>query len=127
METNGFYIINVHLKSGVDHSVIRNSQINDVVSSLPAGKKIILCGDFNATPNEKIHEILENNGMKCVSKLDRTTYRKRNNGDIISLTLDYVYCSSITLIGSETSVTDIFLPTENYPSDHLYITSEFRT
>ncbi len=103
---------------------------------------VILCGDFNAIPDESCHKIVEDLGLKsCNVKLYTTTYKLSTYGilplengkvipKVIDRVIDYIYVGknfdvvNIRVKHTREDQKNFFLPTKDYPSDHLYVCVE---
>ncbi|XP_039251600.2 nocturnin-like [Styela clava] len=145
---NQILVGTTHLKAKAGYENLRLSQGNDILRYLQPYLKsdipIVLCGDFNATPNEPVYKVMReyndnsfnsaytslsnpqttNNGYND-SEPPYTTWCIRPSGENPK-TVDYVFYSkcyfninSILELPSDELIGPNRLPSLNYPSDHL--------
>lgn len=133
-----------HLKSKAQFEKLRLSQGNHLLNEMKrfaCTKPFMICGDFNATPNEQVykHYISSttprlNSGYATYNKIepDFTSWKYRKEGES-KYTGDYIWysCDDFKMIGllklpSVELIGKIGLPNEKYPTDHLALCAEFR-
>jgi len=119
------YIYNVHLKSKHEFHDVRKKQIEFLMDFI--GKQnnnnIIVCGDFNARPEEKLHSIMRENLFVPISNTQKATTHKYRRGELVCETIDYIYMRSSRMYDWTTAEynCDKILPNEECPSDHGYV------
>ena len=93
------------------------------------GLPLILCGDFNADPNETVYKTITNR-LKSVYKEGLkeeplfTTWTKRQSEKELKRTLDYIFYTKnhfkvSALLALESQDVTEPIPNRLYPSDHL--------
>ncbi|GAB1601754.1 nocturnin-like isoform X1 [Argonauta hians] len=107
---------------------------------------IIICGDFNADPFEKIYDTFVKDELRLLSAYTKlsdknieppyTTWKVRGSSreaKDICRTVDYIWCSQRSLeilsllnLPTEEDVGKNRLPSHSYPSDHLSLVCDFR-
>lgn len=125
-------IINAHLKAKLEFSYVRTGQIKYLLS-LVDDTPHILCGDFNASPDEfsfrALNEKFDWTQINCRSF---TTLKRRTKDVLITRISDYIYYqrNSLTLIDNTFELHKNLLsngwPDSNMPSDHRPVTSTLK-
>jgi len=156
---NNFCILNTHLKAFDEFEEIRVYQVESIFQMLTKYKifldnfkkfkcnSIILCGDFNASPNFKSIENINNFNFNDnilikfspvfnyfeQEKEDYEEYSlciyKENN--LIKKAIDYIFFTkNVEILNKQIERKEIDislgLPSKYFPSDHLYLKIEFR-
>ncbi len=118
-------------------SSIRKEQgraLLDFVNSNSCGSATVICGDFNAQPDEPVYELLLQSPMNLDSAYaaadhgeepQYTSWKIREDGEQRQ-TLDYIFYSknrlavdSVLQFPTEGEIGQCRLPSLKYPSDHL--------
>ena len=137
LRTERKFIVGVtHLKAKDGNECIRAAQGKNLLGKLwkmgsDCGvSPIVLCGDFNAAPNELVYKEMRDNGLdssySCAAKSEPafTTWKYRPTGEV-RRTIDYVWHSPKFVVHNylETPSQDVIgrtaLPSFLFPSDHL--------
>lgn len=135
-----------HLKAKEGNEMIRLEQGKDLLFNITQMKcatgsdtkvlPILLCGDFNATPDEPMYQEMLKEGLKSAyfaaarQEAQFTTWKFRPKGEVCH-TIDYVWHSSEFIVRNylEIPTKDIVgstaLPTAEFPSDHLSLVFDF--
>ncbi|XP_041357535.1 nocturnin-like [Gigantopelta aegis] len=142
------YIAVTHLKSKRPYFKLRHEQgkwLVDYLSQLVGDIPIVICGDFNADPDEKVYEEFLSSTMSlksaytCLSHSGTeppyTTWKVRGSPkgqQDICRTLDYIWYSfknlsvcSLLKFPTAEELGDNRLPSFQYPSDHLSLVCDF--
>ncbi|CAD8086794.1 unnamed protein product [Paramecium primaurelia] len=124
-----FVLIVTHLKAKTDFEKIRRNQLEQINKQLKEDK-IILCGDFNTQPQlEAVSNFIEISGMKCTNITVPTT--SKNRGKLETNIKDYIFYKGVHLKQSQVGPTDGVeinengLPSQQFPSDHIFLIGEF--
>lgn len=127
-------VVSTHLKSGKNYEKYRIAQASHLMKFLEKTKSnaIILCGDFNCSPNSPSYNKIVNSsiGLKSAylntlepsSEPKFTTYKKRE--EIEYGTIDYIFLKNFDVdyvlnLPSLSTIEKTSLPSSLYPSDHL--------
>lgn len=131
-----------HLKAKEGNESIRAAQGKDILGKIEEMKRengvlpIVLCGDFNATPDEPVYKEMRNNGFEssyltaAKSEPAFTTWKYRPEGEV-RRTIDYVWHSPALVvhnyleIPSQDVIGKTALPSLNFPSDHVSLVFDF--
>ena len=135
-----------HLKAKEGNETIRLAQGKDLLLNLRQMKcdmgnatKVpltLVCGDFNATPDEPIYQEILENGLKssylsaAKHEAHFTTWKFRPKGEVCH-TIDYVWHSlefiprNFLAIPSKDIIGEAALPSVDFPSDHLPLVFDF--
>jgi nocturnin len=135
-----------HLKAKEGNERIRLAQGKDLLLNLRQIKcdmgsatkvlSTLVCGDFNATPDEAIYQEMLDNGLnssyQSAAKQEAyfTTWKFRPKGEVCH-TIDYVWHSSgfnprnFLEIPSKDVIGEAALPSVDFPSDHLSLVFDF--
>ncbi|CAB3979366.1 Hypothetical predicted protein [Paramuricea clavata] len=136
-----------HLKAKEGNEMIRLAQGKDLLLNLRQTKcgmgsstkdlPVLVCGDFNATPNEPIYQEMRENGLKSAyliaakHEAQFTTWKFRPKGEVCH-TIDYVWHSSEFIarnfleVPSKDIIGKAALPSVDFPSDHLSLVFDFK-
>lgn len=138
-----------HFKAKKDYSVLRLAQgehLLEEMASFAKNQPVIICGDFNAPPDEPVYRHFSNNkahqwlmvssthaGSYYNEKEPQfTSWKFRANGEV-KYTIDYIWVStdkivvdSVWQLPTEKEIGEGGLPCTSYPSDHLAICSYIR-
>ncbi|CAD8097405.1 unnamed protein product [Paramecium sonneborni] len=124
-----FILIATHLKAKTEFENIRRTQLEQLNKYLQENK-IILCGDFNTQPQlEAVSNFMEISGMKCTNITIPTT--SKNRGKLETNIKDYIFYKGVQLKQSQVGPTEGVqldengLPSEKFPSDHIFLIGEF--
>lgn len=152
LNKNTFFILVLHLKAKEDYENIRKVQVEELINVI---KELILShncvdmivtGDFNSKPNTEtmclIRDFLIEDKIffksvvdlnEVVNKSLFSSIKKRDK--IYSYFIDYIFYSDrFKLLNTHMALSNLsyddfvlmnFLPSKEYPSDHLYVCSEF--
>ena len=145
---NTFAIMVTHLKAWEKNEKIRIKQINKLFNNMENDKnlknlkinKIILCGDLNTNPDSDCIKLILNNNLQSVFDISEESKDVGNYTLVIDtvdegikkLKYDYIFYSNNNIeIINRILPTNFFdfergLPNENFPSDHLYLFTEFK-
>lgn len=124
------HIVNCHLKAKPQFENERGLQITHLLSLELRGKTVI-CGDFNATPEEAAIQLLRDHGYRWIhdpySPL-YTTMKRRNIDNIIVRVSDYIFTSASLQACTQGPQLSYMLPidgwpNEDMPSDHAPISA----
>lgn len=140
-----------HLKAKREGRELRNAQGRHLfaeVASFADGLPIVVCGDFNATPDEPVYEYFSGRDSNSQRPLAlASSYASRYYGDKeppltswkfrpageSQYTIDYIWFTSDSLkvdsiwtLPTEEEIGPNGLPSPSYPSDHLSLCSCFR-
>lgn len=132
-----------HLKAKRDFSVLRAAQGEHLLAEMASFAKnehVIVCGDFNAPPEEPVYQsFTKNKACHCVALASTyagsehhenkepkfTSWKIRANGEA-KYTIDYIWISkdkmcvnSVWKLPTEEEIGINALPCKCYPSDHL--------
>ncbi|XP_023024064.1 NADP/NADPH phosphatase nocturnin isoform X2 [Leptinotarsa decemlineata] len=146
-------VTTTHLKArnGALLSTLRNEQGKDLLSFVQnecKGRPLILCGDFNAEPNEPIYQTILENPLNLgsayadcdpnttLSSAQRepsyTTWKIRGEGEVCH-TIDYIFYSKSSLeleavldFPSGEEIGEHRVPSFSYPSDHFSLICDFK-
>ena len=147
-QTNGKFLAAVtHLKAKEGNEKIRLAQGKDLLLNLKQIKcgigsdtkelPILVCGDFNATPDEPIYQEMLNNGLQSAylsaakHEAQFTTWKFRPKVEVCH-TIDYVWHSSEFIawnfleIPPKDVIGEAALPSIDFPSDHLSLVFDFK-
>ena len=144
---NMFAILVTHLRAWDKNENIRIKQINKLFYNMANDNnlknlkinKIIICGDLNTNPNSNcVKNILDN---KFISVFD-ISKESENDGNytmvidtvdegLKKLKFDYIFINNNIEILNKTLPINYLdfekgLPNENFPSDHIYLFTEFK-
>ena len=145
---NELYIAVTHLKSKKPYSQIRLEQgkwLVNYLSKLVGNIPIVICGDFNAEPDEKVYDEFSKSMMclksayTCLSargdEPPYTTWKVRGSPkgqQDIFCTIDYIWYSfkslsvcSLLKFPTADELGENRLPSFEYPSDHLSLVCDF--
>lgn len=141
-----------HLKAkreGRDRRTAQGKHLLSELASFSENHPVIVCGDFNATPDEPVYEYFSGNGSgssKPPLKLSSsyatsyygngepplTSWKFREAGES-QYTIDYIWFSpdslkvdSIWTVPTEGEIGKDGLPCKRYPSDHVSMCTSFR-
>ena len=141
---NIFSVIVTHLKAWDKNEKIRIKQVNKLFYLLSNDKnfknlkinKIIICGDFNTNPNSYCIKQVLDNKFNSVFNLnnDNENYTMSIDSEkegIKKLKFDYIFINNNIeivnkLLPSEFLDFEKGIPNEKFPSDHLYLFTEFK-
>ena len=140
-----FVLIITHLIAREKNEKTRVKQINNLFYNLANDNylknfkinKIIFCGDLNTNPDSKCIDIILKNNFKSVFDISN---KNDNNYTIVidtideglkKLKFDYIFITDNIEIKNKILPTNFLdfekgLPNENFPSDHIYLFSEFK-
>ena len=144
---NIFVIIVTHLKAWEKNENIRIKQVNQLFYSMANDKnlnnlkinKIIICGDLNTNPDSECIKIITNNKFNSVFDISEQSKNDGNYTMVIDtvdeglkkLKYDYIFTNNnieilkkilpINFLNFEKGI-----PNENFPSDHIYLFTEFK-
>lgn len=116
--------------------LLRIKQIQSEMESCAKPLPSLVCGDFNATPEEPVCQEMVQNCFKSAhvsaAKLEApfTTWKYRPKGQVCH-TIDYVWHSSeftarnFLQLPSKNAIGETALPTADFPSDHLSLVFDF--
>ncbi len=129
-----------HLKAKRDYLVRRAAQGEHLLTEMASFAKtehVIICGDFNATPDEPVYTFFTNNEAHKSLALASTyaessneepkltSWKIRANGES-KYTIDYIWIlqdkmviNSVWRLPTEEEIGPNALPSPSYPSDHL--------
>lgn len=143
LRKNRTFVVGVtHLKAKRGNENIRLAQGKDILGKLQEMRRdnevlpIVLCGDFNATPDEPVYKEMRNKGLEssyltaAKSEPAFTTWKYRPGGEVRH-TIDYVWHSPLIVlhnyleIPSEDVIGETALPSLSFPSDHLSLVFDF--
>ncbi|OMJ87710.1 hypothetical protein SteCoe_10554 [Stentor coeruleus] len=127
-------VVSTHLKSGKKYEKYRVAQARYLMKFLEKTEAdaIILCGDFNCSPNSPSYNTIVNSsiGLKSAylntlepsSEPKFTTYKMRE--EIEYSTIDYIFLKNFDVdyvlnLPSLSFIEKTSLPSSTYPSDHL--------
>ena len=132
-----------HLKAKKDFEGLRHSQGNELLKSISESlgddKTLLVFGDFNAKPMERVCQLMEDNQYACLknayvtatgSNPKFTTWKIRPDIEV-EHTIDYIWhtpnlnVTGCLKIPESNSVPDDRLPCLQYPSDHLSLVFDF--
>lgn len=141
-----------HLKARSGWEWLRSAQGSDLLRHLHTLVQkhsaesphvpLLVCGDFNATPNEEVYRRFATSALgldsaykmlsrDCVAEPDYTTWKIRPSGECCT-TLDYIWYSRDSLrvdavleLPTEEQIGLNRLPSFSYPSDHLSLVCDF--
>jgi len=141
---NFFVIIITHLIARDKNEKARIKQINKLFYNLSNDtliknfkiNKIILCGDLNTNPDSECINIISKNNFKSVFDISN---KENENYTIVidtideglkKLKFDYIFISDNINIKNKILPINFLdfekgLPNENFPSDHIYLFTEF--
>ena len=141
---NFFVIIITHLIARDKNEKARIKQINKLFYNLSNDtliknlkiNKIILCGDLNTNPDSECVNIILKNNFKSVFDISN---KENDNYTIVidtideglkKLKFDYIFISDNINIKNKIIPLNFLdfekgLPNENFPSDHIYLFTEF--
>ena len=144
---NIFVIIVTHLKAWEKNENIRIKQVNQLFYSMANDKnlnnlkinKIIICGDLNTNPDSECIKIITDNKFNSVFDISEQSKNDGNYTMVIDtvdeglkkLKYDYIFTNNnieilkkilpINFLNFEKGI-----PNENFPSDHIYLFTEFK-
>eukprot|EP00117_Sycon_ciliatum_P014539 scpid81401/ scgid14761/ Nocturnin; Rhythmic message 1 len=128
-----------HLKSKSTFSALRAAQgkhLLDELATISADMPTIVCGDFNADPDEDVCDLFRHHEPPYSSVYpnepdDFTTWKFRPNGEACH-TIDYIWfrptglrAGSRLALASKAEIGGAGLPCIRYPSDHLALACDF--
>ncbi|KAB7506094.1 Nocturnin [Armadillidium nasatum] len=140
-----FVVLTTHLKArqGALLASLRHEQGMDLLSFLEEFRQkrpSIVCGDFNAEPNEPVYEVMTNSNPKLSSayarlndgeELPYSTWKIRGSGEI-KHNIDYIFFTEdqLTVEGGLDMPTEMEIgpervPSAAYPSDHFSLICDF--
>ena len=141
---NIFCLIITHLKAWDKNEQIRIKQVNNLINNLKNDNnlkklkisKYILCGDFNTGPDSECIKIMIKNGFKSVFENEEKDNNKYTmvidtmDEGIKKLKFDYIFISdNINVINKIMPIEYLNfekgIPNENFPSDHIFLQTEF--
>ncbi|XP_064405292.1 nocturnin-like isoform X2 [Halichondria panicea] len=135
-----------HLKAKRDYQALRAAQGEHLLSemaSFASDEHAIICGDFNATPDEPVYQHFTNNKTHQLLNLSSayaasfngekepplTSWKFRAYGES-EYTIDYIWIlkdkmviDSIWRLPTKEEIGENALPSPSYPSDHLALCS----
>lgn len=144
-----FYVVVTHLKSKTPFWQLRHEQgkyLEKVLSEVTVDFPVIICGDFNAEPNEKVYQVFRESIMDLGSAYCHlnpqeeepsfTTWKIRGGthgkNKEVAHCIDYIWYSrselrpiSLLKFPSEDEIGKDRLPSLSYPSDHLSLVVDF--
>ena len=135
-----------HLKAKRDYQALRRAQGEHLLSEMASfanDEHVIICGDFNATPDEPVYQHFTDNKTHQLLKLSSAyagscygekepplTSWKFRAQDESEYTIDYIWISkdkmvidSIWQLPTKEEIGENALPSPSYPSDHLALCS----
>lgn len=140
-----------HLKSKTGFEEYRFQQgkyLEKVLSEKANGLPVILCGDFNAEPTEKVVKVMKSSKLMLKSAYTNlslhedeppyTTWkvragRKGGEKEEVCHTIDYIFysenslaCTGLLKFPTADEIGKDFLPSYAYPSDHLSLVADFQ-
>lgn len=136
---DGLCVAVTHLKSKPQHAALRVAQgkcLLSEISALSSQYPLVLCGDFNAEPQEDVCKAMEQSKFKLQSAYpnqprDFTTWKFRPNLEVCHL-IDYIWFETSELLlqsrlelPSKPEIGEDGLPCAVYPSDHIALGCEF--
>ncbi|RUS71506.1 hypothetical protein EGW08_020757 [Elysia chlorotica] len=145
-----FVCATTHLKAKKHHAVLRGEQGLDLEQTLrekTGGLPLVLCGDFNADPDETVVQLIKNSQLNLVSAYTLlspsqdephfTTWKvrggKKGSQEESVHTIDYLFfsrdkfqCEQLLEMPTEDQLRPNFLPSYAYPSDHLSLAADFK-
>lgn len=117
-------IINTHLDYFSEDVQVK--QISVLLNESKKNKlnKLVIMGDFNATPSSKIHKVLQNENLKSSYSYEQEKQSTFHNfkGTKVGEPIDYIYLSNDIKYHSSSIIVDGDL--NNYLSDHYPIKVE---
>ena len=141
---NIFCLIITHLTAWDKNEQIRVNQVNNLFNNLKNDNnlkklkisKYILCGDFNTGPESECVKIMIENGFKSIFENEEKDNNKFTmvidtmDEGIKKLKFDYIFISdNINIINKIMPIEYLNfekgIPNENFPSDHIYLQTEF--
>ena len=141
---NIFCLIITHLTAWDKNEQIRVNQVNNLFNNLKNDNnlkklkisKYILCGDFNTGPESECVKIMIENGFKSIFENEEKDNNKFTmvidtmDEGIKKLKFDYIFISdNINIIKKIMPIEYLNfekgIPNENFPSDHIYLQTEF--
>ena len=141
---NIFCLIITHLTAWDKNEQIRVNQVNNLFNNLKNDNnlkklkisKFILCGDFNTGPESECVKIVIENGFKSIFENEDKDNNKFTmvidtmDEGIKKLKFDYIFISdNINIIKKIMPIEYLNfekgIPNENFPSDHIYLQTEF--
>ncbi|XP_005101077.1 nocturnin [Aplysia californica] len=142
-------VVATHLKSKKGYSELRYQQgkfLERELMKQAQGKPVVLCGDFNAEPEEKVIQVIKSSKLQLMSTYtllspsgaepEYTTWKVRSgkHGETMEEschTIDYVFvtrnnskCVKLLQFPTGAELGDGFLPSFSYPSDHLSLVAD---
>ena len=144
-----FFCATTHLKAKKHHADLRSQQGRDLEQTLcemSGDIPLVLCGDFNADPDETVVETVKKSKLNLLSAYTLlspsqeepqfTTWKVRGGkkGQEESVhTIDYLFfskekfqCLGLLEMPQEEQLRPNFLPSFAYPSDHLSLAADLR-
>ena len=141
---NIFCLIITHLTAWDKNEQIRIKQVNNLINNLKNDNnlkklkisKYILCGDFNTGPESECVKIMIENGFKSIFENEEKDNNKFTmvidtmDEGIKKLKFDYIFISdNINIINKIMPIEYLNfekgIPNENFPSDHIFLQTEF--
>ncbi|KAL5012850.1 hypothetical protein ScPMuIL_011401 [Solemya velum] len=139
---NEFYVVGTHLKAKAGYDAVRFEQgqyLVNYLSKLVGDTPVLICGDFNADPNEKVYGVFfdaELNLESAYTNLSdpkqeppytswkiRGTFGGNNEScktiDYMWLSRDKLLVRRILKLPTGEAIGENRLPSLTYPSDHL--------
>ena len=138
-----------HLKAKPNWSEVRYQQgkyLEQELRRAAGDRPVILCGDFNAEPTEKVVNVMKSSPLSLCSAytlMDKnkeeppyTTWKIRRNKDStnheVCHTIDYIFfsnkrakCLQLLAFPTGEEMGEVKLPSLAYPSDHLSLVADF--
>ena len=125
-----------HLKAKPEHAALRRTQgqyLLEEINKFAADVPVIVCGDFNAEPDEPVSELFAKQLKSAFSNVPGsfTTWKFRPSGEA-DHTIDYIWHSpacrleKAVPLPSKTEIGEDALPSLKWPSDHLPLVADFK-
>ena len=129
-----FYFAGLHHPFIKDNEYVQDEQIEFLLNKINQLNNnwkcpVIIAGDFNAKPNYKVYEIMNDKSYESVYKTANgveNAYTTVNSFTCQRMTLDYIFINNKCIVqGVEPIDTDYLektdIPNNTFPSDHMYL------
>lgn len=148
-----FCVVTTHLKArnGTVLSMLRSEQGKDLLQFINNhynNRPVIICGDFNAEPNEPVYNIMVNNDLIKLSSAyadsnlytqdvvyrepPYTTWKIREEGEVCH-TIDYIFygnedmeVDAVLDFPTAQEIGEDRVPSFSYPSDHFSLVCDLK-
>ncbi len=127
-----FFFVGLH--HPYTDSNIQEEQINFLLKKIKKlnnnyNYPVIICGDFNVKPSDKVYDIMTLNNYNSTYKLMNGFENKYTiSNDHFKNTLDYIFINNKCSVENVVQIDEKFmennvLPNKIYPSDHMFLVS----